>query len=327
MMSTEIRAIQEVYTIRGEQVTVVTKARFDHATGKQVFDQELDNEAINTAFDAYRSNHMMITPSRIKALRQRWDLSQHDFAALFGWSAMTIATYETGALASETNSERLLALEATPELAQSLYESSKDMLTERGKQAFRGQTGDAAERTPQKWIEKGINQQFEVTNYSEYSGFSAFDLKKFANMALYFVEQVPQVTKTKLNKLLFYTDFKFFAQNTVSITGVPYARLPYGPVPNDYSLLYGAIENAKQLTEEVVNDGVTERTFFTTTANFNSALFTEQELAVMMDTVQRFGHLNAIELSERSHQERAWQANDTGKLISYLYANDLTTLK
>ncbi|PRO89906.1 hypothetical protein C6Y13_07185 [Lactiplantibacillus pentosus] len=108
---------------------------------------------------------------------------------------------------------------------------------------------------------------------------------------------------------------------------MPYARLPYGPVPNDYSLLYGAIENAKQLTEEVVNDGVTERTFFTTTANFNSALFTEQELAVMMDTVQRFGHLNAIELSERSHQERAWQANDTGKLISYLYANDLTTLK
>ncbi|WP_423716813.1 type II TA system antitoxin MqsA family protein [Lactiplantibacillus pentosus] len=146
MMSTEIRAIQEVYTIRGEQVTVVTKARFDHATGKQVFDQELDNKAIHTAFDAYRSKHMMITPSRIKALRQRWDLSQHDFAALFGWSDMTIATYETGALASETNSERLLALEATPELAQSLYESSKDMMTERGNQAFEEQMKNVIER-------------------------------------------------------------------------------------------------------------------------------------------------------------------------------------
>lgn len=326
-MRTEIREIQEAYTIRGEQVTVVTKARFDHATGKQVFDQELDNEAINTAFDAYRSNHMMITPSRIKALRQRWNLSQRDFAALLGWSATTVATYETGALPSKANNKLLLALEATPELAQSLYESSKGMMTERGKQTFQAHAGDTAEQIPQKWIEKGINQQFEATNYSEYSGFSAFDLKKFANMVLYFVEQVPQVTKTKLNKLLFYTDFKFFAQNTVSITGVPYARLPYGPVPNEYSLLYGAIENAKQLREEVSIDGGTEWTFFTTTANFNSALFTEKELATMMDTVRRFGHLNASELSEKSHQERAWQANDTGKLISYLYANDLTTLK
>jgi hypothetical protein len=59
---------------------------------------------------------------------------------------MTIATYETGALASETNSERLLALEATPELAQSLYESSKDMMTERGKQAFEEQIKNVIER-------------------------------------------------------------------------------------------------------------------------------------------------------------------------------------
>ncbi|NIO19633.1 MAG: DUF4065 domain-containing protein, partial [Candidatus Aenigmarchaeota archaeon] len=40
---------------------------------------------------------------------------------------------------------------------------------------------------------------------------------------------------TVLNKLLFYADFKHCKEYTVSISGSRYARLPYGPVPDNWA--------------------------------------------------------------------------------------------
>lgn len=326
MMATEVRSINEDYTIRGEKITVVTSARFDRKSGAQVFDEKLDNAAINIALDKYRSKHQMITPTRIKKLRHSFGLTQRDFAALLGWSATTIATYETGSLPSKANNKILIALETNPSVAQPLFDSSKDMMTERGKKSFQKNTNNSVVDDSQRLIEKGINELFDDTNYSEYSGFTAFNLKKFSNMVLYFIDHAPEVTKTKLNKLLFYTDFKFFAENTVSMSGVPYARLPHGPVPNDYPLLYGAIESANLIKTEDIISGRYEWSYFIANTDYNASLFTTGELEIMRDTVKRFGKLSASNLSDVSHKENAWKDNAMGDLISYSYSEKLSTL-
>lgn len=48
--------------------------------------------------------------------------------------------------------------------------------------------------------------------------------------------------KTKLMKLLWYTDNLFFKENTTSITGLQYACLPRGPVIENRNLLLGLLE-------------------------------------------------------------------------------------
>lgn len=325
-MRTEVKPIDETYTIRGEKVDVVTSARFNVDSGEQVFDEKLDNQAILSAFDKYRGNHGIISPERIKKVRHSFGLSQRDFATLLGWSATTIATYETGSLPSVANNKILLALETDPDVAQPLYDTSREAMTERGKAAFEENVGTSGVEQSKKFIEKGINALFTDINYSEFSGYSAFDLKKFSNMVLYFVINVPELTKTKLNKLLFYTDFTHFARNTVSISGVSYARLPHGPVPDRYSLLYGAMESANLIVEKEISAGQYDWSYYAPNADFNATLFSNEELAVMHDTLERFKDMTAKSIAAFSHKEEAWIDNENSKLISYDYANSLTIL-
>ena len=58
------------------------------------------------------------------------------------------------------------------------------------------------------------------------SGFSNFDFNKFSNIVLYFTKNIPKVSKTKLMKLLFYSDFKNYKEYGVSVSGIVYQRLP-----------------------------------------------------------------------------------------------------
>lgn len=324
MMKTEVRLIDETYTIRGEKVDVITSARFEVDSGEQVFDEKLDNKAILSAFDKYRKNHGIISPERIKKLRHSFGLSQRDFATLLGWSATTIATYETGSLPSKANNKILLALENDPDMAQPLYNTSKEAMTERGKVAFEENAGISEVEKSKKFIEKGINTLFADINYTEFSGYNAFDLKKFSNMVLYFVINVPKLTKTKLNKLLFYADFTQFARNTVSISGASYARLPHGPVPDQYSLLYGSMESANLIVEKEINTSKYEWSYYAPSASFNAVLFSAEELKAMHDTLEQFKDMNATSISAFSHNEKAWIETSNAELISYDYANLLT---
>ncbi|AUJ31635.1 MAG: type II toxin-antitoxin system antitoxin SocA domain-containing protein [Liquorilactobacillus nagelii] len=323
-MKTAIKPVNEEYEIRGEKINIVSNAKFNTETDQKIFDEELDELAIGKAFDEYRDRHNIITPTRIKKLRNKFNLTQRDFAALLGWSATTIATYETGALASNANNTILVALEKDKVLAQSLYNSRKNMMTERGRKSFEKCVNLEIEDGAQSLIEKGINESFTSTNYTEFSGFNTFDLKKFTNMVIYFVKKVPEITKTKLNKMMFYTDFKYFKENVISISGVPYARLQYGPVPDNYNLLYGSIENSKLIREKQINANGHERSVYVTEEDFNKELFNEKELNTMSKIVEICGNYTASELSNKSHKEDAWKKNDTAQKISYIFAENLS---
>ena len=325
-MKTEVKAINETYTIRGEEVRLSIKARIDVDSGERMFDEELDNEAVSRAFDQYRQRHGMITPERIKALRQSFGLTQRDFAALLGWSATTIATYETGSLPSVANNKLLLALEKDSDMAQTIYESSKQAMTEQGKAAFEQKLDPPKRANATKMIERGINDLFVARRYSEFSGYRAFDLKKFSNMVLFFVSHVSKLTKTKLNKLLFYSDFEYFGRYTVSISGASYARLPHGPVPDQFNLLYGAMEGAQLITGKESESGQYEWYYDVANVDFDADLFSKEELEVMAVTLARFKDMDTKAISAFSHGEAAWRNNANGHLISYDDASSLSVL-
>ena len=68
-------------------------------------------------------------------------------------------------------------------------------------------------------------------------------LAKLFNAILFFCKG--RVLKTKLNKLLFYADFKHFKEYAVSITGARYARIPFGPAPDKYAFYFATLLESK----------------------------------------------------------------------------------
>jgi len=55
-----------------------------------------------------------------------------------------------------------------------------------------------------------IQKKLKYPNVSIDSGFKQLDLVKLANVVLYFASNISDMWKTKLNKLLFYSDFICF---------------------------------------------------------------------------------------------------------------------
>ncbi len=60
------------------------------------------------------------------------------------------------------------------------------------------------------------------------------DEQKILNAIKYFVKNTKFVGRTKLFKLLYYWDFRFFGKHGYSITGFTYKTYPFGPVPEEF---------------------------------------------------------------------------------------------
>ena len=157
---------------------------------------------------------------------------------------------------------------------------------------------------------------------SVFTGFRAFSLEKMAAMVSYFASRSSDLYKTKLNKLLFYSDFANYYLNGTSISGSRYVHLPYGPVPEGYEETletlnhYGVIDVSKQNSAELIRFG-----------GKSAAGFLSPDETRSLDWVlENFGSMSASQLTEISHRERAYKNTRAGEEIAYEYAKFLDKL-
>ncbi|PIR15264.1 MAG: hypothetical protein COV48_15340, partial [Elusimicrobia bacterium CG11_big_fil_rev_8_21_14_0_20_64_6] len=88
----------------------------------------------------------------------------------------------------------------------------------------------------------------------EYTGWRHFSVARFEQASLYFVSAIQDTVKKykkKLhmplvnNKLLWFADCFNVKEEGQSITGLRYARIDRGPVPDDYKILYRLLQDDK----------------------------------------------------------------------------------
>ena len=133
------------------------------------------------------------------------------------------------------------------------------------------------------------------------------------------------IPKTKLNKLMFYADFKHFKDYAISITGVQYAHLPYGPAPDHYELFVAALhdeEKSVSINEVQFNDYSGE--YLRAVKEPDLSIFSTTELKILAMVKEYFAGFNAKKISDLSHQEKGYQDTRNGELISYEYGQFLS---
>jgi hypothetical protein len=154
------------------------------------------------------------------------------------------------------------------------------------------------------------------------SGYIRFDVHKLFQVMKFFCYK-DHVSKTKLNKLLFYADFKHYKDFGISISGVRYAHAYYGPVPDQFETWLVAIsEWEKQIVSEerIFGEYVGE---VYTSGEPDWSVFSTSELAVLAFVKHKFQNTSARQIQDFSHQEKAYQHTKDGEIISYQYAQDL----
>jgi putative zinc finger/helix-turn-helix YgiT family protein len=310
---------KEIFVVRGETISLDIEYIKCKECGDEVLNPELSPDPFELAYKEYRHKHSLLQPEEISTWRKANHLNQNELAKLIGIGIATLNRYENGALQNESH-EKLLRLVMDSSNLYKLIEKSEGVFTLEKKKQLR-----------QKLLESGeMKNSFDDTiifnlgsaEKNIFNGFRKLDLNKLYNLILYFTKNGE--FKTKLNKLLFYTDFKHFKEYLVSVTGLKYAHLPYGPVPDNYEMYYASMLSAglAEIKEDFNYNGYpVER--FKAIKNPELNVFSPSELRIMASVMEIFKDYSAIRIEEISHEEAGYKQTKNSEIISYEYAKDL----
>lgn len=315
--------IEEEYPVKNEVITIESHYYKCNECGELILNPENPDENYVNAYNEYRKRKNLLFPEEIVELREKYDISQRQMAKILGWSHVTLSRYETGALQSQSHNNELVLLQE-PENMLKIIERNKANLT---KQEY-----ERVSSKVKKMIDDKSSQSFYsmienlfISKPSEFNGFTVFNLEKLINVVKYYIYRDSNVYKVKLMKYLWYTDFFHFKNWTVSITGLKYAKLPMGPVPENYDMLILLMLNHDKLINREYKDfGNGQGELFTTLEDFNPSLFDDEEIKTLEIISKVLQPHNSRSVSELSHRELGWLKTRDSELISYKYAEQLS---
>lgn len=271
---------------------------------------ELDVVNTSQVYNQYRVRHGIPFPDEISDLRKYYGLSALKMSEILGLGANQYRHYEGGEMPSASNARIMIAIRDKNTFLDFL-EASTQLI------------GDREYAKIRKRIVGLPQYERPKSQPSAFTGFVSYSLTKTAAAIKYFIKEMDGVFVTKMNKLLFYVDFLCYRRKGYGLTGLEYAALPYGPVPENWGRIYDSIPDIRM--DEYVFPDMTSGIELNSDAEPDMSAFDDVETDVLAQVARRFKNTKAGEISKISHEEKAWLENHGGKkTIDYSYAFDLS---
>ena len=152
-----------------------------------------------------------------------------------------------------------------------------------------------------------------------------YEPKKFRALVHYIIDIVEpsMLGKTKLNKILWFSERKAYLQSGKTITGETYVKFPEGPVAKHL------LEALKDLKEEGVIVQRLSRVYdfnrheYFSLSRPDISMFTQDEIDIVAREAVRIASMTAKEISNISH-DRTWETfemNEPIPMVSVLASN------
>ena len=287
----------ETMEFRGEEFQVHGQYYRCEETGQKFSTSEQDTATLNDLYSQYRIKHGIPFPDEIKAIRQRYGMNYSQIGKLLGFGVNQWAKYEAGQVPSESNG-RLISALRRKEVTLNLLKDLKDLFD----QPEFDRMMALVLASPETDIEISQNQFFyEGTVRSVNNGYGEFNARKVEEMVKYLVAD--GVFPTKLNKKMFYADFLHFKRYGISISGLRYQAIQYGPVPVHYNTIY---DHVPGLEADSIYSGHHEAIILRANTKVDTSVFTALELATLEEINKKLDPLSTAQIVELSHRESAW---------------------
>jgi hypothetical protein len=128
----------------------------------------------------------------------------------------------------------------------------------------------------------------------------------------------PRFGATKLNKLLYFSDFLAFGNFGRPITEVPYQHLQNGPAPRRFKVVESKLKEEFAIAVQNLNlpSGKTQiRTFALRPPDLSA--FTGDEIALVDQLIEKHWEDDAESISRYSHNYVGWKMTQMGQSIPY----------
>ena len=310
----EIIEKKEVYNLRGDLIEINSYVAKCKTCNSELFEPYLENENLKQLYRKYAKKHNLILPEDIKSMREKYDVSQTLFAIILGIGEATIERYESGSLPSESISNLIKSAE-NPLFFSRMLENNKSKLT----------------KTDYERIKKNIEEikDFNVNYlstleqvYLQTTNSKDLNFQKLYEVVAELFNAIKKLGinflyKTKFVKLLWLIESSYYDTFGEKLTGLDFAHLPYGPVPERHYILLEIMKEAKIINIEEVDDEPDKTYTILYPNDLSYAKFLDvSEQDFIKQIVGKYGSLNAKELTELTHNDLRWINTKDGELIS-----------
>lgn len=306
------------HIFRKETFDIIEHYYLCEVTGEEFTTDEIDQINLNQIYNQYRDKYGLPFPDQIKNIREKYSVSASKMSDILGLGANSYRLYEQGEVPSVGNGRLILAAH-DPEEFKKFLRSSEEIIGERDYQKLTRRVDALIEEKRVNWLSFArVNELFGKIVPDEFTGYRLPHLEKIAQMILFFSERT-DTWKTKLNKLLFYSDFLAFKQSGYGISGLEYRAIQMGPVPSQFDELYSEINRGEVVRREYheFGDG-NYGSRFIPLKPFDPSWFNDFERTIMQEVITTFGPLKTNEVIKASHHETAWlECHADKKIISY----------
>ena len=317
--------VKEIFTLekqsfKGEDFWVHTRYYLCVDTGEKFSTTEQDEQTINDLYAQFRIKHGIPFPDEIRRIRTKYGLNYVQMGKILGFGTNQYAKYENGQMPSESNGRMIWAvryktimLKLIADLKAIFEVEEYDKIRKRILESE--DDAGTADSEANQLIYAG-------THRSIYNGFGEFNHRKVEEMVRFFVKQSP-CFPTKLNKEMFYADFSHYRKFGISISGLRYQAIQYGPVPVHYSTIYDHIPGLVQ--EYILHDGIEATSFSCNDCDLT--VFNDKERATLEEVAQVLTPMAVKDIVAQSHEESSWQSHYQDKeIIPYSEAYRLRLL-
>lgn len=315
---TYIKDYEHIFNIKNKEIRFTSKRRFCKKCNNLVYDDKLDNLASEIAISKYNEQYG-ITKEMIIDLRKKYKLSQEQFSKIIGCAKKTLISYEKGkSIPNDCYLIILKSLLLKRETIITLISANKEQFTDKEYEKISSRINESLPNNIKRIIGSDEDKP------TEYNGYTKLSLDKIYNMIIYFSKDT--IFKVKLLKEMFYADFLCYKESCKSITGLEYAKLPLGPVPDGFeNIIYKCIQDKViDYKEELNIDSV--KCYITSKKKFDSTIFNDEEIQILEKVKNKFKDFGSAKIAEFSHKEKAFSETKLTYKISYGYAFDIESI-
>lgn len=314
---------KRAWKFRGEAYEYTRRAWLCEDTGEQFTTDETDDVAYVNVTNQYRAKYGIPYVDEIVGIREAYGLSSAKMALILGMGVNQWRHYEDGEVPSVSNGRMIRSI-SNPNVFLEMVRSAKVQLSEREYNKLESRILDMCRKYQNDGYNRYDSSRIFMSPRGIENGFGRCSLDKLKNVMLWILEQCGNVFCTKMNKLLFYIDFLSYRNSGMSVTGLTYRALSYGPVPERWDRIYSQFDEILQEPRAI---GDKEGIILVRQTDADMSWLTQAELEIIKVVCERFKDCSSSELSRLSHDEDAWQeCISENKRIPFEYAFSLKAI-
>jgi hypothetical protein len=143
---------------------------------------------------------------------------------------------------------------------------------------------------------------------------------KLENLILYVAlkcEAAPLFGRTKLAKILFFSDFRAYVDLGHPITGVTYEKREFGPLPAGLGQTETRLQSSRRAHERIVPAGPFRQHRLVALEAPDLSAFSADEIAIVDAVIEKYWDDSAADVNEYSDKFPAWRLVGLGQEIPY----------